>query len=145
MVWTNERDLFGWSQVSAIYTFKCGKQMKVMSLPPTTPNLFRHTLQVNHAIILDLILWAYYAVMIGEAVDQQSPPHLLFYTVWLGHQRWLSDSSKCKPTNRASGTNSDNACNCIATGKTCSTKFAVVIVSEFYAQFQVVGTFSHKI
>ena len=39
-----------------LYTLKCGKQMKVMSLPPTTPNLFRHTLQVNHAIILDLIL-----------------------------------------------------------------------------------------
>ena len=61
-----------------LYTLKRGKQMKVMSLPPTTPNLFRHTLQVNHAIILDLILWAYYAVMIGEAVDQQSPPHLHF-------------------------------------------------------------------
>ena len=49
-----------------------------------------------------------------------TPPS--FCKVWLGHQRWLSDSSKCKPTNRASGTNSDNTCNCIATGKTCSTK-----------------------
>ena len=39
-----------------LYTLKCGKQTKVMSLPPTTPKLFRHTLQVNHAIILDLIL-----------------------------------------------------------------------------------------
>ena len=29
-----------------LYTLKRGKHMKVMSLPPTTPNLFRHTLQV---------------------------------------------------------------------------------------------------
>ena len=34
---------------------------------------------------------------------------------------------------------------CIATGKTCSTKSAVVIVREFHTQFKVVGTFSHKI
>ena len=39
-----------------LYTLKHGKHMKVMSQPPTTPNLFRHTLQVDHAIILDLIL-----------------------------------------------------------------------------------------
>ena len=83
--------------------------------------------------------------MIGEAVDQQSPPPPTFCKVWLGHQRWLSDSSKCKPTKRASRTNSDNASNCIATGKTCSTKSAVVTVRKFHAQFKVVGTFSHKI
>ena len=61
-----------------LYTLKCGKHMKVMSLPPTTPDLFHHTLKVDQAIILDLILCAYYAVMIGEAVDQQRPPHLHF-------------------------------------------------------------------
>ena len=37
------------------------------------------------------------------------------------------------------------ACNCIATGKTCSTKSAVVIVREFHAKFKVVVTFSHNI
>ena len=31
-----------------------------------------------------------------------------FCKVWLGHQQWHSTSSKCKPTNRASGTISDN-------------------------------------
>ena len=39
-----------------LHTLKCGKHLKVMSLPPTTPNLFLHILQVDHAIILDLIL-----------------------------------------------------------------------------------------
>ena len=60
-----------------LYTLKRGKHMKV-HLPPTTPSLFHHTLQVDHAIILDLIVWAHYAIMIGEATDQQNPPHLHF-------------------------------------------------------------------
>ena len=59
-----------------LYTLKRGKHMKVMSLPPTTPKPISSYL-ASHAIILDLILWAYHAIMI-EAVDQQSPPHLHF-------------------------------------------------------------------
>ena len=38
-----------------LYTLKHGKHLNVMSLPPTTPNLFLHVLQVDHALILDLI------------------------------------------------------------------------------------------
>ena len=35
-----------------LYTLKRGKHMKVMSLPPTTPNLFRHTLQVMPSYLI---------------------------------------------------------------------------------------------
>ena len=34
---------------------------------------FLHILQDEHAIILGIILWAYRAVMIGKAADQQRP------------------------------------------------------------------------
>ena len=50
----------------------------------------------SHAIILDLILWAYHAIMIGCWPAKPTPP--TFCKVWLGHQWWLSDSSNCKPT-----------------------------------------------
>ena len=96
-----------------LYTLKHGKHMKVMSLPPTTPNLScHHTWSYLVSILCRHDWWSCWPA-------KPTPP--TFCKVWLGHQRWLSDSSKCKSTNRASGTNSDNACNCIATGKTCST------------------------
>ena len=35
-----------------LYTLKRGKHMKVMSLSPTTLNLFRHTLQVRPSYLI---------------------------------------------------------------------------------------------
>ena len=116
-----------------LYTLKHGKHLKVMSLPPTCPNLFLHILQVDHA------------VMIGEAVDKQSPPHLHFAKfVWDINGDFLilvNVNQLTEPPELIQII----ACNCIATGTTCSTKSAVVIVREFHTQFKVVGTFSHKI
>ena len=65
--WYGQTKGTSWAEARyLLHTLKRGKHLKVMSLPPTTPNLFLHILQVDHAI------------MIGEAVDQQSPPHIHF-------------------------------------------------------------------
>ena len=84
-------------------------------------------------------------MMIGEAVDQQSLPHLHFakfgWDINGGFLILANVNQLTEPPELIQVI----ACNCIATRKTCSTKSAVVIVREFHAQFKVVGTFSHTI
>ena len=104
-----------------------------MSLPPTTSNLFLHILQVG------------YAIMICEAADQQSPPHLHFAKFVWGINGDFLILANANQLTEPPELIQIIACKCIATGTTCSTKSAVVIVREFHAQFKVVGTFSHKI
>ena len=109
-----------------LYTLKRNKHMKVISLPPTTYFVIpckscHHTWSYLVSISCRHDWWSCWPA-------KPTPP--TFCKVWLGLQWWLSDSSNCKLTNRASATKSiiDNACNCIATRNTCSTKSAVVIV-----------------
>ena len=120
-----------------LYILKRGKCLKVMSLPPTAPNVFLHILQVHHAIILDHILLIYHAVVIDKAADEKSPPHLGF-----GKFGWDIIGGFPIPANANQLTEPPEliqiiACNCIATGKACSTTSTVVIVWEFHAQFNV--------
>ena len=93
-----------------LYTLKCGKHMNVISLPPTTYFVIpckscHHTWSYLVRILChhDLLLLA-----------KPTPP--TFCKVWLGHQCFLI-LAIANQLYRASGTNSDSACNCIATEK----------------------------
>ena len=68
-----------------LYTSKCDKPLKLMSLPPTAPNLLLHTLLAHHA------------VMLGKAANQQSPPNLDFAKFG-----WDINDGIRKPTSRVS-------------------------------------------
>ena len=75
--------------------------------------------------------------MLGKADDQQSLPRVDFAKF-----AWDINSGIPIPANANQPTGPPElfpitACNCITTGKAYSTKYAVVIVREFQAQFKV--------
>ena len=93
-----------------LYTRKRGKPLKLMSLPPTAPNLLLHILRAHHA------------VMLGKAANQHSPPILDFTKFG-----WdINDGIPIPATaNQPAGPPEllqVIACNCTAAGKACSTQ-----------------------